>query len=364
MRDATREVEYLQKQSPEIGKLVTAVTDGDYLRKHHRIHGLPGGAAGAVMLQRGATFWPYKYVTWILERLIKAGRLNLQTNTPVIRIEPYDTVNKAQSSSARYSLTTDRGTIHARSVIVATNGYTSYLLPSFSDLIVPVRGQMACLLPPSSQTSPLKSSYGFVGVKGGNRGCEDYLYQRPYGPNGMQNASGHLLYGGGSVCEQRPAVGDSDDSVLDSASAAHLRSNLWNLIAFDENEYKAQKDRQNTELEATHEWTGIQGYSRDENPYVGRVPGYPPGLFMAAGYTGSGMANASFCAKAVAEMVLAEMRTDADTAEGCKAEDETPALGNEHHRKEATDLPSCYALSIDRINRARHLPTVAESMDG
>ena len=40
MRDATREVEYMQKQRHEVGELATTVTKEEYLRKHHRIYGL------------------------------------------------------------------------------------------------------------------------------------------------------------------------------------------------------------------------------------------------------------------------------------------------------------------------------------
>ena len=56
------------------------------------------------------------------------------------------------------------------------------------------------------------------------------------------------------------------------------------------------------ELNATHEWTGIMGYSRDEHPWVGQVPD-KPNLFVSAGFTGHGMPNTWLCGKAVAEMV-------------------------------------------------------------
>ncbi|KAL6231697.1 hypothetical protein BDW75DRAFT_233404 [Aspergillus navahoensis] len=66
--------------------------------------------------------WPYKLVMRLLEIAVSRG-LNLQTNTLVTDIAqrpPHD---------GGWRVTTSRGTIHARRVILATNAFTSALAP-------------------------------------------------------------------------------------------------------------------------------------------------------------------------------------------------------------------------------------------
>ena len=151
------------------------ITDQEELRRKHRVN----GAKAATLTACAGSLWPYKLVTFILETLIKAGRLNLQTKTPVTKLEPLstDTSVNGGGSPPRQILHTPRGVIKARHVILATNGYTSHLLPEFSDLIVPERGTMTALLPPAG-SNRLDDSYGFVGAFGANPIHDDYLNQR------------------------------------------------------------------------------------------------------------------------------------------------------------------------------------------
>ena len=208
----------------------------------------------------------------MLEHAIHDGRLNLQTTTPVTQIEPCS----ASDPAAMYTLSTPRGNIKARHVILATNAYTSHLLPEFADLIVPVRGVMSALLPPK-KSSRLGNSYGFVGANSGNPAFDDYLIQRPL--SGVPNPSGHLMFGGGQVASTLEMIGETDDSILDEGSAAYLRRELLHLLNLD-------GDAQGlVELQATHQWSGIWGLSKDRHPWVGAVPGRK-GVWLAAGYSG------------------------------------------------------------------------------
>ncbi len=327
-----RRVEELKKHAPELGKKVTVITDPDELKKHRVV-----GAIGATVTHMAGSLWPYKYVTWTLEHLIKEGKLNLQTSTPVSGIEPYSGTEDQEAASPRYVLHTPRGSITANNVILATNGYTSHILPSFVDLIVPVRGEMSSLLPPSS-SERLPDSYGFVGAQGQSAHDDDYLIQRPF--SGVPNPEGHLMFGGGRGFGQLDTVGVSDDSVIDEGSAAYLRSSLPKMLVLGGGTSDI------TELKATHEWTGIMGFSRDSHPWVGKVPDMPDGLWLAAGYTGHGMPNGTLCGKAVVEMMLA-------AREGMAAERICEKL------VEQGELPRSYVITKKRINRARQMPTVA-----
>ena len=170
---------------------------------------------------------------------------------------------------------TPRGTIRARSVILATNGYTSHLLPEFADLIVPVRGEMSALLPPKGAPR-LPNSYGLYGQRGQPLHSDDYLNQRPY--EGVPNPAGHYMFGGASGAAKHEYVGVWDDSVVDEGMAAWLRRRLLEYM-----DLGGETDRLE-ELKASHQWTGIMGYSRDNHPWVGKVPG--SGVWLAGGYTG------------------------------------------------------------------------------
>ena len=280
-------MEQLKQHAPELGKEVTMITNQDELRRKHRVN----GANAATLTACAGTLWPYKLVAFILETLIKTDRLNLQTKTPVTKLEPLstDTVT-ALGSPPRQILHTPRSVIKARHVILATNGYTSHLLPEFSDLIVPERGTMTALLPPA-RSERLDDSYGFVGAFGANPIHDDYLNQRPL--SGVPNPKGHLMFGGGYAGKKLNMIGETDDGVLDVGATKYLREALLKLLVLDGDGGKGSDEGERVdELVATHEWSGIWGTSRDHHPWVGAVPDRP-GVWLAGGYSGASVTISS-----------------------------------------------------------------------
>lgn len=99
-----------------------------------------------------ASFWPYKFVTGLLARMLVRWprRLNVQMHTPILSLS---------SSSTASLLTTDRGTIAAAKVVLATNAYTAGLLPSFKDKIIPVRGMASHHRPKEAVHPHLSNTY-------------------------------------------------------------------------------------------------------------------------------------------------------------------------------------------------------------
>lgn len=277
-------------------------------------------AEGAIVQKNAASLWPYKLVCWLLESLLATNTphwtsFNLQTNTAATRLQKLDD---------GWIVHTSRGMIAAKNVLLATNAYTSHLLPQFSDLIVPVRGEMSALLPPRilqksplpSSTKPLDHSYILLG----DDDRDEYLIQRP--TSTTTTSGGELMYGGGREYAQAGGVGISDDSAIDPPAAAYLRYELNEALDLQND------DR---ELKATHEWTGIMGFSKDEHPWVGPVDeelGGGAGLWISAGFTGHGMPNACLCAKAVVDMMMGS---------------------------EDVDLPALYKLQNQRAEIARGL---------
>ncbi|KAI1635131.1 FAD dependent oxidoreductase [Biscogniauxia mediterranea] len=352
-------------------------------------------AEGAVVQWNAASLWPYKLVAFVLERLLLldddddndhgsekekrggGGGFNLQTNTPVTGLTRAETPSGTMTTTTTttWTLHTPRGTLTARQVLLATNGYTAHLLPALADLIVPTRGQVAALkppTPPSSSSSELSTApppldightFYFMGEPDAPYERDDYLVQRPPPPAG----DGELIFGGGRRHAPGRGVGVSDDSTVDEAVAWYLRGELSGMMDLspsapeedqqggkkksnekekEEKEIKKTKNKKQ-DLDPTHEWTGIMGYTRDGYPLVGRVPGSlggddddkeetePPasssslildtkegssssarrdvsggGLWLCAGYSGHGMPNAALCARAVVDMMCGEPEID------------------------------------------------------
>jgi glycine/D-amino acid oxidase-like deaminating enzyme len=323
MAEAEREIAQLQKTTPEVASQVRIIKDKSELKKHR----VNPACVGATLTAGAASLWPYKLVTFILESLIKAGKINLQTTTPVTEIT-------TSADGKVHTLHTPRGAISSPTVILATNGYTSALLPHFADLIVPVRGEMSALHPPAN-SSILPDSYGMVGALGQPETADDYLVQRPY--SGVPNPGGHLMFGGGRGAGHLETVGVSDDSVIDEGSAQYLRESLLKILELDGETADLK------ELKAAAQWTGIMGYSRDDHPWVGKVP-EKDGLWLCGGYTGHGMPNGTLCGKAVVDMVLGEM-------EGREVVEEMVQQGA---------IPRSYLITSERIERARRGLTVKE----
>jgi glycine/D-amino acid oxidase-like deaminating enzyme len=308
-------------------------------------------AEGAIIQKKAASLWPYKLVASILERLIStfpAPGFNLQTNTPVTSLA------RAEGGTG-WTLTTPRGTITARQVLLATNGYTSHLLPAFSDLIVPVRGQIGALIPPklNPDVLPAKLAHSYVFAADPEPRSDvpaprdDYLVQRPL-------PAGELIYGGGRRFARGLGVGEWRDDEVEGEVAAYLRGNLAPVLDLSAATSEGQAGGKRMvggdgeELEAALEWTGVMGYSRDHHAWVGPVPeslgggGPEGGLWICAGYTGHGMPAAALSAREVVRQMV-----------GGKRE-----VGGTDVR-----FPEEFMLNEERVARARGLPHLTQGWE-
>lgn len=91
--------------------------------------------------------WPYKMVMHLLKGVVEKGA-NLQTHTPVTR------VSDKPLPDGRWEVVTERGTIRAKKVLLATNAYTPRIAPEFKNHIVPVRGICSRIVVPKGKTAP------------------------------------------------------------------------------------------------------------------------------------------------------------------------------------------------------------------
>ncbi|GAP93224.1 putative FAD dependent oxidoreductase [Rosellinia necatrix] len=278
-------------------------------------------AIAAVYQPNAAACWPYKLVAWLLERLLTeydAVAFNLQTNTLVERLE---------RNGSSWAVHTQRGKVVARDVLLASNAYTSYLLPRLTGLITPLRAQVCALeLPPGGTQLP----HSYVWLEDAEH---QYLIHR--GLDGAQEASTdkYLIFGGQNNVVPNRGLGISRDDVVDPVIGQGLRRGLnpaMKLIPGDKPEPEA--------LVAAYEWTGIMGYSRDGAPWVGRVPDSlldaslgsdtdADGLWISAGYTGHGMPVAPGCGITIARMILGKERDDGvDLPQGWTTSEERVAI--------------------------------------
>jgi len=129
LKEAEMALDVMKITAPDLHKMMRLITSRKSLARYR----IPS-AKGALITDTAARMWPYKFVAHILSSLLTAtdleGTFNLQTLTPVTSLS-------ASSDAPGWIVHTPRGTIHTQKVVLATNAYTSHLLPTFADLIVP-----------------------------------------------------------------------------------------------------------------------------------------------------------------------------------------------------------------------------------
>jgi glycine/D-amino acid oxidase-like deaminating enzyme len=231
----------------------------------------------------------YRFTTGVLKHLVQRHALQLCANTPVHAFLP------SPSSTPEiplWDVFTQRTTIPTRNVILATNGYTPYLLPTLQGAIVPLRGQILAQKPPPTARHPsvLPKTYSFIYASG-----YEYMIPRQL-PDGGQ----HIVIGGG--LGRLPNAGAAeygtvDDSALNTDVSAYLDGTVAGYFGLPTSSSPSAQDA--PEYELVHEWTGIMGATADGRPFVGEIPG-KKGVWVSAGFNGHGMV---LCLKAAEGLV-------------------------------------------------------------
>jgi gamma-glutamylputrescine oxidase len=148
-------------------------------------------------------------------------------------------------------------------VILATNAYTSQLVPQVA--IQPTRAQMLASAPVPERVSelPTYSHYG-------------YRYWR-------QLDRGEVLVGGWRDTSMETEIG------YEEQPTAAIQSHL-----------DAQLERLSPSARVSHRWAGIMGFTESGLPLVGPLEGMP-NVHLCAGFNGHGMGFAFMSARRVAE---------------------------------------------------------------
>lgn len=169
------------------------------------------------------------------------------------------------------TLVTPKGRLTASMLLLATNASTPLLHPYFADVIVGMRGQMLATEPCAERLipAPVYADFGFEYVR--------------------QLADGRILAGGGrrASLDTELTHAEKPSDKVQGAIETFLHTHF----------------PETARLRITHRWAGIMGFSCDELPSIGPVPG-TVNTYAAAGYHGHGLGFAVIAAKAVSEMIL------------------------------------------------------------
>ena len=164
-------------------------------------------------------------------------------------------------------VTTGGGRMRAEHVVVATDGALPALVPDYADRVRARRLHMVATQPvPRVLDRMVYARWGY-----------EYLQQRP---------DGRMLAGGFS---------DLD------ADASYTSSEEGNPVIWERVEQYLREDL-GVAAAVTHRWAGVVGYSDDQLPYVGEVPGRP-GLYVAGGYSGVGNVPGYMSGRDLADLI-------------------------------------------------------------
>ena len=215
------------------------------------------------------TYHPFKFVCGELNIALGRG-VDLYTRTKVLGLE---TVTESE-----HRLVTDRGTIVARRVIVATNAFTKDLLPELS-AIEPYQSQILV-------TEHVRDRVRGRIVTSDNG---PVFFNQPR--EGARDGRAPLLMGGAA---DRPMKKPSSRR---RSPAVHAQ-----LIKLRDSFYPELAGRP-----PSAEWVGPMAFTPDGLPCIGFLR---PGLIVAAGYNGYGGSYATAAGHAAAEMAITDVVPD------------------------------------------------------
>lgn len=228
--------------------------EGDALPEVYRGAGFRVG----VLLPRDGEIQPARFVRG-LARAAQDQGVRVFEQTRVERLDSDDHV----------TLVTPQGRIQAQAVLLCTNAWAGQLVPWFGETVDPVRGQMLATAPvPRIFELPVYADHGY-----------DYW---------RQDEVGRIVLGGWRNLDPESERG-YDDVVHDG-----IQTRMVEFL----HRFEALRD-----VEITHRWSGVMGFSQDGLPQIGVAPGVS-GVLAAVGFTGHGFGFAFLAGQALADMAM------------------------------------------------------------
>lgn len=245
----------------KVKALSAATSDGAYMVPPSRQREEIGSDyyLGGMVVERGAHIHPALYFKGLLDLCTTDRGITICAKAPVIYME---------QSPDGWKLRTPRGSVTARDVVVATNGYTGNVTPQFKKRLIPIGSYMIA-------TEELPDDIA-VTISPKNRAVADSRRILSYfrmSPDGKR-----LLYGGRAK--------------LGFASPQETAPILYRFML--------ERFPQLRGTEITHAWTGNVAFTMDEVPHMGRMDG----LHYALGCNGSGIAMMTYLGYQIARKIV------------------------------------------------------------
>ena len=221
------------------------------------------GMHGGLHVRVGFGLDPGAYVAGLARAAAKAGAA-IHAMSPVTEIRP---------DTGGTRLRTPRGTLRARRLLVATNGYSAEDLPSWlSGRTMPVQSSVIVTRP---ITPAEQQAQGWTSdlMAYDSRNLLHYFRLMP---------DGRFLFGRRGGLRATPLV--------EARIAARVRADFDAMFPSWRH------------VETAHSWSGLVNLSRGLTPYVGPIPELP-NAWVAMAYHGNGVAMASYSGRLVADLI-------------------------------------------------------------
>ncbi|CAE7021657.1 hypothetical protein CFE70_003035 [Pyrenophora teres f. teres 0-1] len=266
-----------QGEDNDIVKLCKLIEDPRQAEEFSQMKGALG-----VIAHPAGQIWPYKFVHALLRIVLQKGNLNVQAHTPVEQVSERD-------ANGWITVTTERGSIRARTVVHTTNRWASHLLPEFTKLIVPDRTNIAAIKAPPNFIK-------HTGAQHWDCVVNNYHLQLPPPYN-------TIIFGGSRqlLCHMPEETTQSDDNDRQIPGTPQF-ARTWPASDIANWPGSAVAELSLGDNEGGS-WTGVQTESADKFPFVGPVPSRD-GHYMAAGFAGHGMPRILLTAAHIAPIVI------------------------------------------------------------
>lgn len=202
----------------------------------------------AVAIWPAASLHPLRFVHGLIKRCLEHPSFQFYTHTPVLSL------TKDRSSDV-WTVETNRGVLRASNVLLATNGYSTALLPALKDFLTPHRAQCSAILPPDNfvRQHALLTTASIINTNGDY----EYLTQQPSsqsvnppkGVDGRQGSGAFILGGGHPYASTDEQIGTFDDTIIIDTIRDHLST-------FPERSFVDWEAGSGSLISI---WTGIQG---------------------------------------------------------------------------------------------------------
>lgn len=217
-----------------------------------------------------------------------------------VEVMGHCTVTGIDRSGTGFEVTTAKGVVQARDVIVATNGYTTGLMPWLQRRVIPIGSYIIV----TEELPEALIDELFPGDRIASDTCKVVYYYRST-PDRRR-----VIFGGRvSASETTPAIG-----------ATRLRQDMCRIFPELEN------------VGLSHAWSGTVAYSFDEMAHTG----VHDGVHFAMGYCGSGVSMAPYLGMRAGQKVLG-------LKEGETAFDDLPFQTRPLYRGKPWFLPAAVA---------------------